>query len=346
MGRPRKQELPPEDVGPELPPEPDELEQAIADLPRDFSVITLYRIPDQGKPRYVTKLTPEEFDLEQIKRMYGGGRFRYVALQAGVQVQKGTFEIEGEPVIAGRKEEASPLAGGLAALGDKLDRLSETMTARPASDMQEKLLTTLIAKLADRQNDGERLLAQLAALRAAGLLGGGGEGAQGSSLLEAVRLVKEGMMLSGGGEGGPVNPFMYAIEKLTPSIEKTVNALTEGKGKPVEKPVPTMPQVSEACRPFVPILKLYLPALITGASMNASAETWADTIEENVQTEQLEAMRTWLHGETWYKDLCTLDRRIALQAAWWGTLRGLLLEPPEGEEPGGGEVEEPEESNA
>lgn len=336
MGRRRVEPEPEPPSVPEFVGPPDELEQAIAGLPQDSSVITLYRIPDQGKPRYITKLTPEEFDLEHVKRQFGGGRFRYVALQDGIKVQEGHFDIEGDPILGGGKRE-EPVSREVSALGEKLDRLVDALSSKPASDLQEKLLTAVIAKLADRKEDHGDFLSQLAALRAAGLFpSGGGEG-HGSHLLEAVKLVKEGMMLTGGGEGG-TNPWLYAVEKLAPSIEKTVDALTAGKGgqpeKPVEKPVPTV-QVSEACRPFVPILRLYLSALIAGASMNASPETWADTIEENVPPDQLILMRTWLQAETWFKDLCILDRRIGLQAAWWQALRILLLEEtvPE-EEPG------------
>ena len=151
--------------------------------------------------------------------------------------------------------------------------------------------------------------------------------------MEAVKLVKEGMMLSGGGEGGPVNPFMFAIEKLTPSIEKTVDALTTGRGAPQEKPVEkSVLQVSDAFRPFIPLLRPYLPALVSAASINASPESWADIIEESVPEKEREAMRTWLQGETWFKDLTALDRRITLQAGWWHGLRDLLLEPPEAEQ--------------
>lgn len=215
------------------------------------------------------------------------------------------------------------------------------LQGRPASDFQEKLLTALIAHLSqEKKTDGEEaFLGKLAALRAAGLLGSSGSGEQGSMLLEAVKLVKEGMMLSGGREGGPASPFLYAIEKLTPSIEKTVDALTAGKGgqpPKVERPVL---QVSEAFRPFVPLIRPYLPALVSAASVNSNPESWAEIIEEAIPEKEREALRGWLQGDTWFRDLCGLDRRISLQAAWWHALRSLLLEPPEGEEPGGGEPE-------
>ncbi len=302
MGRKREREVDPELERelrgvPEVPSDyPDELEAAIAGLPQDSSVVTLYRIPDQGKARYVTKLTPEDFDLEQIKRQFGGGRFRYVATQDGIKVQQGHFEIEGEPVFGGAKRE-EPVSREVSALGEKLDRLVDTLGARPQSDFQEKLLTILL----ERGGMHPELLAIVQALAARG--GGDREPSQASQLTMLLDAIKQGMMLSGGGE---THPLIYAIEKLSPSIEKTVNALTAGRPpeKTVEKPAVQAPQVSEACRPFVPLLRMYLPALIAGASMNASAETWADTIEENVPPGELAAMRTWLQGETWFKDLC------------------------------------------
>lgn len=337
MGRPRKQELPPEEEAPELPPEPDELEQAIADLPRDFSVITLYRIPDQGKPRYVTKLTPEEFDLEQIKRQYGGGRFRYVALQAGVQVQKGTFEIEGEPVLPGRREEASPVSRDVAALGEKLDRLADSLAARPASEDKDKLMAVLMAKLLENREDGEeKLLGKLSAYKA---ILGGGESSNFAMILDAI---KQGMLLSG--EGAGASPWVYVIDKLAPSVEKIAGAFST-RGEPEKRPlVPApVPQVSDAFRPFAALLKPYLPALIASASVNASPESWADIIESHVPEKEQAAMAAWLRGETWFTDLCGLDNKISLQAAWWQELRGFLLEPESGEEPGGDEgPEQPE----
>jgi hypothetical protein len=330
----RKREPDPPDPPfiPETSQEPDELEQAIAGLPKDFSVITLYRIPDQGKPRYVTKLTPDEFDLEQIKRQYGGGRFRYVAIQEGIQVQKGHFEIEGEPVLPGRREEASPVSRDLAALGDKFDRLADSLTARPVSEDKDKLMAVLMAKLLEQKEDSEeKLLAKLSAYKA---VLGGGESSNFTMILEAI---KQGMLLSG--EGAGASPWVYIMDKLAPSVEKIAGALT--RGEPEKKPLAPAPvlQVSDVFRPFISLLKPYLPALIASASVNASAESWADIIQDNIPEQDFASMQTWLRGETWFKDLSELDRRITLQAAWWQTLRSLLLEPPEGEEPGGGEGE-------
>ena len=192
MARPKREPEPPEEPVLEGPQEPDELEQAIAGLPRDHSVIALYRIPDQGKPRYVTKLAPDEFDLEQIKRQYGGGRFRYVATQEGIKVQQGHFEIEGEPVLPGRVEQASHASEALGVLGAKLDRLAETLTARP-SESQDKLLGILVAKLlADKGDSEEKLLEKLSTYKT--LFGGGGESSNFTMILEAI---KQGMLLSG-----------------------------------------------------------------------------------------------------------------------------------------------------
>lgn len=336
MGRRRTQLEPEPEPTPEILGTPDELEQAIAGLPQDSSVITLYRIPDQGKARYVTKLTPEDFDLEQIKRQFGGGRFRYTALQDGIKVQHGTFEIEGEPVLGGaRREEASPVSREVAALTEKLERLVDTLGARPQSDFQEKLLTIL---LEDRKSRGGLDPELVAAILAAARGGGGGEPSQASQLTMLLDAIKQGMMLSG---GGGTHPLIYAIEKLTPSIEKTVNALTSQPGaKPAvpEKPA-LVPQVSEAFRPFIPLIRPYLAGLISAASVNSNPESWADIIEDTIPQKEQGAMRSWLSGDTWFSDLCALDRRISLQAGWWNTLRGILLEP--GEAPVG-EEEEPE----
>ena len=339
MARPKREPEPPEEPVLEGPQEPDELEQAIAGLPRDHSVIALYRIPDQGKPRYVTKLAPDEFDLEQIKRQYGGGRFRYVATQEGIKVQQGHFEIEGEPVLPGRREEASHASEAFGVLGAKLDRLAAGLEARPASEGQDKLMGILVAKLlADKGDSEEKLLEKLSTYKT--LFGGGGESSNFTMILEAI---KQGMLLSG--EGAGASPWVYIMDKLGPSIEKTVEAITSRGSGPEKRPLPPAPvaiQVSDAFRPFAALLKPYLPALIASASVDASPDSWADIIQAHVPEKEREALTAWLRGETWFRDLCGLDNKISLQAAWWQELRGFLLGEPETEEPGDEEPEQPE----
>ncbi len=78
----------------------DELDEVLAGLPSDDSVINLYRVNPNGRAAYVCEFAPTEFSLEAVRNTYGGGKYKYVA-KSGSSVRRGTFEVDGAPRTGG-----------------------------------------------------------------------------------------------------------------------------------------------------------------------------------------------------------------------------------------------------
>lgn len=104
----------------------------------------LYRQPTDGTPsgawgRYLTRGNGP-FDLEAIRRLFGGGRFRVMVRRGKEFVQGLTFEVEGAPIMpqqpAAAPSTPDPPAGvleAIRAMGDRLDRLQQHVERAPAT---------------------------------------------------------------------------------------------------------------------------------------------------------------------------------------------------------------------
>lgn len=318
--------------------EPDEVERALAGLPSDTSHITLYRVREEGgRPRFIAKLSPGEFDLELIKNAHGGGKFNYVAVRNGIEVGRGTFEIEGESIIFKKpqtrgdgNEPPVEYASRDAALTTKLDEVIRTLTAPRSSELTELVKVLLVSLVQSKSTSGEdvegKMLERLITYKNLFTPSG-----QGSDLNLVLGAVKEGLAL---GSGGEASPWMIFAEKFIPVLERSIDKVVEERKRvvPVSAVRPSPPQLTGASPEFMvvaPMLRPYLPAMILSASHDGNPGAWADIIEPLIPSESKEKCRTWLQGETWFRDLCACDVRIQAQAAWWGELRELLLKGPE-----------------
>ena len=108
--------------------------------------LLLYRECPDRKLRYLTTYAPEAFDLKQIRRRFGGGRFWVFAKRWGKIIRRRVFEIEGQPIIRRRGWNSASTAGS--AVGDLIDELAaELRTCRME-----------VATLKERQEELQRLL--------------------------------------------------------------------------------------------------------------------------------------------------------------------------------------------
>src|SRR5574342_1133466 len=74
-----------------------DIKTTLRELPSEEQIISLFRMRDQGRPAFIDRLSPQEFSLVDIKRIYGPGKYKVVTFADGSKEER-VFEIDGPPV--------------------------------------------------------------------------------------------------------------------------------------------------------------------------------------------------------------------------------------------------------
>lgn len=357
---------------------PDELDNAIADLPGDDAQLTIYRCRDQGQghPIFVATYPPSEFSLELIQENHGGGKYNIYAKRDRQIVKRLRVEIEGEPKIfhgsvplAARR---SPYSFGAWRSKTQLDE--ETEKAKMGGvDPTTFMLLNEIKNLKE-------------SLREIAQNSGGGDGVfNRKSFMQELVMFKElfspsnpmqdqtgmistilqkgleiGARAANGDVGG--SSWVDTIKELIPVAQQALSAFANKQaieqGGRIPAPIklenaqtlsagqragfgdilPDMPAQKPASgfTAIAPMLAPYLSLIIGTAARDGDPGTIVDLIENNLGDDQKPHVIEWLNSPIWFSDLCSLDQRIQLQAAWWNELHDMLLGQLTGVDPQAG----------
>lgn len=325
------------EVGPQDYEDISDLEQALSGLPQDNSIIYLYRMYDRGRPKFLSKLEPGEFDLELIKESYGGGRFRYVAKKSGSIVKEGQFEIEGEPKL----KHVDDGSNGSTTIGnyDVVKMLQDEVTnlKNELSKKTKEAESTLATLLSNMLQSGSHkniddieasLLSKLAMYKS--LFSSDKTEVPIETLFSAMT---KGMEIAAAGSGDSTPLWLSVAEKLKEPLMQIAAGLSSPKVG--NMPIKTVPaktvsakkeEESVSTNPMLSMIKPYLPIVIVAASKDSDPNIYADLVIDNIGNDQIESLKTWIMGPEWFKDLVALDNRISLQASWWTELRQCIID--------------------
>lgn len=357
---------------------PDELDQAIADLPSGDNAITVYRVREkgQGHPIFVATYNPEDFSLEAVQENHGGGRFNIVARRGREVIKKMRVEIEGEPkttpYVNANYRRVTPEGRHVFLNRQEIrereeeDRQAAAMKSGDGNMMIALLMEEirgLKAALGQRTStaadDDEALLRKLTMYKQ--LFAPSSNPVQDQTQLFASVLQK-GLELGAQAATGEVKGDSWVdmlkdiAKEFMPVIQQVITAKTAGQPLPPRYPAPpTNPNENKALRndniggilpnmndkppqasgfgSIAPSLQTYLPLIVPMAARDANPGSVVEMIDNNISEEQKPFIIEWLNSASWFNDLCTLDPRIQLQAAWWQDLHDTLLEAltnPEG----------------
>lgn len=333
----------------------DEIEGALSELPEDDLKITVYRMNEQGRSRFIKRFSPAEFDLSTIQAEWGGGRYKFVASQSGMKVKEGIFEIEG-PMYDGNPINVrdgngrflpktlqtvdnghDPLIPLLQRLIEKLDEGKKT---------ESTLLTTLLPILLQNNASSEdKILERLSQFKNLFSSNNSPVSADAEVIFNAFdKGMKVFSQKFGGSEGGEKSAWVEVAERFLPTIMSLLQRF-----QPLPAPGPTQnfqppPQAAQQNgqakieqpkeNGIMEALKPYLPIAINAASLNQDPEPLADyVVPVLVNMGQKEEFRKWLEGETWFKEIVQHIPAVALQAQWWHDFRDAILAAlKEGEE--------------
>jgi len=329
--------------------EPDEVEAALRELPNEEDTISLFRMYEQGRPKFVDKIYPQEFDLKSIRAKYGGGRFKVTARVGDSQITK-IFEMEGDPILSGlnsppRKpdgfwvkhedtNEPYVFPNTFKEMQEKFKAIETAINDKhPVRDNSSTdLLKVLLPFLMGNQQDPKKnLFEELNLLK--GLIAPTSQpNIETGIIMEAIKMGKD--MSANFEDNGGGSRIIEVIEKLLnhPVTLGIINAVKNSQaGQTLKNPAQTPDVLKPPENPtgfgaVAPLLQPYLAGFIASASAGTDPEIMVDMALPLLPKDKWPVIIDWLKSPTWFTDLMTLDPRIELQAAWWRGFAEVLLQ--------------------
>lgn len=332
--------------------EPSDVERIFQELPDDEESISLFRMYDQGRPKFVDKLQPQEFDLREIKKRYGGGRYKVVHKEMSKYL-----EIEGEPVLAIPKASRDEETGIFVKRGETIERVvePERIYTRNWDELNERLrdieqgnnkkgtnandtleLVKTVLSLTQQGDSRKEIFEQLGLLK--GLMSPQNPiQMQTGEIMNILKLGKE--MASNMAEDGG-SKWIDIIERVLNSpLAATVGNMVRNSsavtGRPINPPaVPTKETVISSPPPdqpltgfatVAPYLQPYLPMFMASAAALTEPVELVNSTVSLIPIDKYPLVANWLNSPTWFQDLLTLDPRIEAQSGWWQGFREELL---------------------
>lgn len=265
--------------------EQDDIEGVISQVADEAATVQIKRWnpnpDDPGKPwDYITTVAARDFNLEAIKREFGGGRYKATTLDRAKKYVRGgqhLFNVDRmfKPAPKEAAPEATPAAGkaavssDVAALVAKVDQLAALVAAN---------------------NSTKETLDY--ALKIAAVMGGRAQGGASPDAIftTATKLIEFSRTLGGGGEGGggggeEVDPYAVAIRELVKPVASLIQSEVERRAArervaPGARPaqLTTGEGATVTVPPWVVQLRPYLPQLLTLARDNADPALYADVV--------------------------------------------------------------------
>ena len=339
--------------------EPDEVEAAFRELPNEEDTISLFRMYDQGRPKFVDKLYPQEFDLKSIRAKYGGGRFKVTALVGDSQVTK-VFEIEGDAILSGlnsaprnpgdgkgywvKHEDEKPyiFPNTFKEMQEKFKAIETAINDKqPVRDNSSADLLKVIVPflMGNREDPKKTLFEELNLLK--GLIGPSSPvNIETSIIMDAIKMGRE--MSEGIADGGGGNRIIEVIEKLLnhPVTLGIINAVKNSQaGQTLKNPTPTSttaptpgpdvlrpPETPTGFGAVAPFLTPHINSFIASASAGSDPNILVDMALPLLPKDKWPIIIDWLKSPAWFTDLMTLDPRIEVQSAWWRGFAEVLLQ--------------------
>jgi len=346
-----------EEVGKDA--EADVDDRAMEDIAKDFAegerLVKLYRYPGDlgGRPRFLAGLAPQDFNEVLILERFGGGRYFGRYRKKNGQYTRYSFDIEGEPKVFTRAEEARRFEedGG----GEPYPYLNQSREPEESQSSRIGMIDVLKMMAETRKEAREEMRVMLEMMRPAQNAPDATEKV--FSLVEKLApLISQG----GGEGGGNGNPWLFAITQLKEPLSKFLDtvhtAITKGAAQPAQgsvmrpsqpdlrpqvvnnpQPAPVEPVTDSAPLAPQPIegdmiaesFKEYLPMLVKAAAEKKGPDLYCDLILDQVPGFMYDRLRAWLLKPGCLDALAKHAPIISAdpnQRLWWDALRRLLIE--------------------
>lgn len=304
--------------------EESDIENALKSVPGGVTTVKLYRVlPQGGRPKFLTELSPEEFSESNVKEMYGGGSYKIRAQKGNGKWGVSMFDIDGPP------KKLAPVD-----IEDDPDEEEPSQIPQPPQQVIQQAPAfdafAMMKMLQQAEDRGEaRMMKMLELMRPQ---------QQSPDVTKQVfEIVEKIAPMMAGGEGGG-SPWMMALSQFREPIMKIVDSIHQAVSKPPYAPSGPPPQVHANVQPNPPqqpreddmlkvLIRQYLPVFVNAARQNGSPDLYADMILEQIPQTMYPKLEQWLSTPAWFEDVKSHDPIvIEAQAGWWNLLRASLLE--------------------
>jgi len=293
-----------------------DIQEALRSVPGGISTVKLYRIlPQGGRPKFLTEMSPDMFSEASVQDTYGGGIYKIRARKNDGKWGWNTFEIEGAP------KRLAPIEYD----EEEEDTQPVQPVQQPTQQAPQYDPFMLMQMMQKAQEQGEqRILKMMEFMRPQ---------QQSPDVTKQVfEIVEKIAPMMSGGEGGGSN-WIMALSQFKEPILKIVDtiqvALTRPAAVPVQNP-PSAPVQQSLNQPKAEddmiglLIRQALPVLINGATKNADPALYADMILDQVPETAYPKLAQWLGSPNCLEDLCKIEPGIRFQQEWWASLRETL----------------------
>lgn len=299
-----------------------DIENALKSVPGGVTSVKLYRVlPQGGRPKFLTELSPEEFSETNVKEMYGGGSYKIRAQKSTGKWGVSMFDIEGFP----KKLKPSDIEE------DPDEEEEETPTSQPQQVVQQSSsfdAFAMMKMLQAAEDRGEaRMMKMLELMRP--------QQQPPDVTKQVFEIVEKIAPMMAGGDGGG-SPWMMALTQFKEPILKIVDSIQIALQRPSVVPSGPPPQVHAHVQPnptqppseddmLKLLIRQYLPVFVNAARSNGNPDIYADMILEQIPETMYPRLQQWLAG-SWFQDIVAIEKNIEFQAGWWNLLKTSLLE--------------------
>lgn len=301
-----------------------DIENALKSVPGGVTTIKLYRVlPQGGRPKFLTELSPEEFSESNVKEMYGGGSYKIRAQKSNGKWGVSMFDIEGYP----KKLKPTDMEEDPDEEEDEPQPIPQPQqVVQQASQFDAFAMMKMMQAAEDR---GEaRMMKMLELMRPQ---------QQSPDVTKQVfEIVEKIAPMMAGGDGGG-SPLMMVLGQFKEPIVKIIDSIHAAMSRPAVIPSGPPPHVHAQVQPNPPqpkeedmlklLIRQYLPVFINAARQNGNPDLYADMILEQIPQNMYPKLEQWLSTPVWFDDVKSHDPIvIEAQAGWWNLLRASLLE--------------------
>lgn len=331
----------------QLDPLDAKVKRILSAMPGGLKCISVFRYPEGnkgGRPSYIDDISPDQFSFQNIKQMFGGGRFQLAWDNENGTISQSDLIIDAPRLKLAHESDEDELKKKsdseenpeLEALRAYYKENEAGKHYRPSENPNGGISPIELIKLMHEAEEKaeNRIMKMLELMKPA---------QQSPDMTKQVFDIVEkvaGMssQFGGGGDGG--SPLITALAMFKDPLTKIVDTIQTAMNRP---PMPN-PPVPPAGRPAqVPavqapqpqpkeedvvmlMLRSYLPILVNAAAKNTDPSTYADLILDQIPESQYPSLSRWINQPDCLESLCQIEPGIRYQQDWWISLRQSIIE--------------------
>jgi hypothetical protein len=337
------------------------LQSLLKELDMSGGVARIFRQrPGQADYPYLSEMPIDAFSLENLKRIFGGGKYlvRFAA-KGGRYVRSIRFAIDN--CFKGEMDTITPTTAPAAPAQNNDNLLAFMMQQQQAQQQSQQNMMTLMMTM---MTESQRSMAGVIVAA----MGGKQTQEPSSKFIEVMMpMLTESMKPRGNGLAELAETVKLTKELIGPPLPEkeekddmlekimTVGAPLLGafmnRGQPQPQPMrpvapaqppalPTPEQAAQAkAQDLLNKLRFVTPILVRAAKKDQYIDSYLDILDDSLDDEGYEMLTFMLKRDDWISTLFNNNPDVITNRAWFDKLREAILNPDEGNESDGPEVQ-------